>query len=188
MIAFESDVDGDMDIYVIGADGTGLCQLTGLEPDDDRHDEGPSWSPDGLQLAFTSGPDDLNGDIHVMDAADGSDVRRIMFNESPVRLWGRDESPDWQPIPIGEDLRPLGDLVVAGTGAYSVHAGGRLRDARALRIARRWSRLATHGLRLRVLAGLRLRRQEIGPGAIAVRGRPVGRDTGRRLAFVFREG
>ena len=188
MIAFESDVDGDMDIYVIGADGTGLRQLTGLEPDDDRHDEGPSWSPDGLQLAFTSGPDDLNGDIHVMDAADGSDVRRITFNESPVRLWGRDESPDWQPIPIGEDLRPLGDLVVAGTGAYSVHAGGRLRDARALRIARRWSRLATHGLRLRVLAGLRLRRQEIGPGAIAVRGRPVGRDTGRRLAFVFREG
>ena len=187
-VAFESDVDGDMDIYVIGADGTGLRQLTGVEPDDDAHDEGPSWSPDGLQLAFTSGPDNLNGDIHVMDAADGSDVRRITFNESPERGWGRDESPDWQGIPIGEDLRPLGDLVTSGTGAYSVHAGGCLRDARALRLARRWSRLAAHGVRLKVLAGLRMRQEEIGPGAVAVRGTPVGRDTGRRLAFVFREG
>ena len=186
-VAFESDVDGDMDIYVIRRDGTGLRQLTGVEPDDDAHDEGPTWAPDGLQLAFTSGPDNLNGDIHVMDAADGGHVRRITFNESPERGWGRDESPDWQPIPIGADLRPLGDLVEAGTGAYSVHAGGRLRDERALRLAARWSRLAAHGLRLRVLAGFRMHRERIGPGALAVRGTRLGRDDGRGLAFVFRE-
>ena len=186
-VAFESDVDGDMDVYVIGSDGTGLRQLTGVEPDDDAHDEGPTWAPDGLQIAFTSGRDNLNGDIHVMDAADGGHVRRVTFNESPVSGWGRDESPDWQPIPIGADLRPLGDLVEAGTGAYSVHAGGRLRDARALRLARRWSRLAAHGLRLKVLAGFRMRQAAIGPGAVAVRATRVGFDDGRRLAFVFRE-
>ena len=187
-IAFESDVDGDMDIYVIGADGTGLRQLTGVEPDDNAHDEGPTWSPDGLQIAFTSGPDNLNGDIHVMNAADGSNVRRITFNESPTRGWGRDESPDWQGIPIGEDLRALGDLVESGTGAYSVHAGGPLPDECAMRLARHWSRLAAQDVRLKVLAGLRMRQEDIGPGAVAVRGVPVGHDTGRRLAFVYREG
>jgi Tol biopolymer transport system component len=187
-IAFESDIDGDMDIYVIGADGTGLRQLTGVEPDGNAHDEGPSWSPDGLQLAFTSGPDNLNGDIHVMDAADGSDVRRITFNESPIRLWGRDESPDWQAIPIGEDLRPLGDLVTSGPGVYSLHAGGDLTDARARRLAQLWSRLAAHGIRLKVLAGLRMTREDVGPGDTAVRGTPIGRDRGRRLAFLYREG
>jgi Tol biopolymer transport system component len=187
-IAFESDVDGDMDVYVIRADGTGLRQLTGVEPDANAHDEGPSWSPDGLQLAFTSGPDDLNGDIHVMNAADGSAVRRITFNESPVRLWGRDESPDWQAILIGEEMRPLGDLVMSGPGVYSLHAGGKLRDERARRLARRWSRLAAHGIRLKVLAGMRISREDVGHGATAVRGTPIGRHPDRRIAFLHRQG
>src|SRR5918997_74455 len=87
-IAFESDHDGDMEIYVMHADGSNVHQLT----DNGIHDEGPVWSPDGLRITFTSGPEDLDGDIWVMDA-DGSN--RMQLTNIP----GRDEPPDWQPIP-----------------------------------------------------------------------------------------
>lgn len=46
-IAFVSDRDGDKEIYVMNADGSGVVQLTHNEHDDVH----PSWSPDGLQLA-----------------------------------------------------------------------------------------------------------------------------------------
>ena len=50
-IAFASDRDGDWDIYVMNADGTGeVEQLT----DDPAHDQWPAWSPDGSSLAFAS--------------------------------------------------------------------------------------------------------------------------------------
>lgn len=41
------------ELYVVGADGTGLTRLT-LTKADDEH---PSWSPDGTRLAFASGFD-----------------------------------------------------------------------------------------------------------------------------------
>jgi TolB protein len=185
-IAFESDVDGDMDIYVMDADGGNVRQLTGVEPDDDAHDEGPGWSPDGLQIAFTSGPSNLEGDIHVM-AADGSRVRRITFNENPQRGWARDESPDWQPVPIGRDLRPVGDAVAAGPGAYSVHAAGWLMDdERALRLARRWTALAERFSRPSVFAGMRFGTRPAGDGALVVRGLQHHELGDRVLAFVYR--
>ena len=125
----------------MSADGGNVRQLTGVEPDADTYDEGPTWSPDGHQLAFTSGPDNLHGDIHIMNA-DGSNVRRITFNDAPGTNMARDESPDWQPIPIGEDLRAVGDVATLGPGAYSVHVGGRgLSDVRARLLAARWAAL-----------------------------------------------
>ena len=145
-IAFESDRDGDMDIYVMAADGHApLVQLTGTDPAEQAHDEGPAWSPDGRQLVFTSGPDNLHGDIHVMDA-DGTDVRRLTDTDA------RDESPDWQPIPFEGDLTPVGDAVDEGPGAYSVHIAGRRLSARkALKIAARWARRAQRGAAPRTL-------------------------------------
>ncbi|MBX7165595.1 MAG: biopolymer transporter Tol [Pirellulales bacterium] len=49
-IAFCSDRDGDPDIYIMNADGTGLKQLTNAP----RYDGGPFISPDGRWVIFRS--------------------------------------------------------------------------------------------------------------------------------------
>lgn len=128
-IAFESNQDGDMEIYVMNADGTGVRQLT----HNTRHDEGPVWAPDGTRIAYTSGPDDLNGDIWMMNS-DGTDQRQLMAQP------GRDESPDWQPVPHSGDYEACGDVTHVGAGAYSVKfTGDGLGCRKAMAVATRWS-------------------------------------------------
>jgi dipeptidyl aminopeptidase/acylaminoacyl peptidase len=57
-IAFDSTRDGNREVYVINADGTGLVNVS----NDPSTDYAPAWSPDGTQLSFTStraGQDDI---------------------------------------------------------------------------------------------------------------------------------
>ena len=49
-IAFTSDRDGDLEIYLIAPDGSDVRQLT----DDDGDEWLPAWSPDGTQIAYVS--------------------------------------------------------------------------------------------------------------------------------------
>ena len=49
-IAFISTHDGDPEIFVMNADGTGLRKLT----DNSAVDAAPSWSPDSGKIVFTS--------------------------------------------------------------------------------------------------------------------------------------
>ena len=51
-IAFTTDRDGNFEIYVMNADGTGQTRLTNNAAADDE----PAWSPDGSKIAFTSRP------------------------------------------------------------------------------------------------------------------------------------
>ena len=97
-IAFESNLDGDMELFVMNADGSGVQQLTHNTIDD----EGAAWSPDGKRFAFTSGADDLHGDIWTMNA-DGTDQHQL------TTYPGRDESPDWggEPHPRRSAARSL---------------------------------------------------------------------------------
>jgi TolB protein len=138
-IAFESDanLDGgnperDREIFVMNADGSGVRQLTANAV----HDEGPAWSPDATMLAYTSGPTNTTGDIHVMTTA-GAQLRRLAPFE------GIDESPDWQAIPAPATDRRCGD----DASARDVRAAGvGLACPKALELAARWS--ATRGGRV----------------------------------------
>ena len=84
-LAFVSRRDGNSEIYVINADGSGQENLT-QHPARDSH---PSWSPDGRKLAFVSRRDG-NSDIYVMNA-DGSGLRNV------TRAPSNDLRPAWSP-------------------------------------------------------------------------------------------
>jgi TolB protein len=137
-IAFESnaDVDGanpdrDMEIWVMGADGSNPRQRTA----NTDHDEGPAWSPDGRLLAYSTGADAAHGDIGIMGADTGGLLRRLA--DDPLA----DESPDWQAIPAPRTTARCGDAVKSGRGARDVRGFGKgLTCGRARSLARRWVR------------------------------------------------
>ena len=87
-IAFVSDRDGhSKEIYVMDDDGGNPRRLTN-SPEDEW---GPSWSPDGKRIVYSSGDGDWEKvDIYVMDA-DGGNPRKLTKNP------GVDDDPAWSP-------------------------------------------------------------------------------------------
>ena len=85
-IAFDSDRDGDSEIFVMDSDGRNQTQLTY----NSSYDWYPAWSPDGSRIAFHS---DRDGDweIFVMDA-DGRNQTQLTNNTSD------DYAPAWCPV------------------------------------------------------------------------------------------
>ena len=76
------------EIYVMDTDGGNLQNLTNNPAEDD----GPSWSPDGKQIAFASDREDnLGWDIFVMNA-NGSNPRNLTKGHG----WA-DLDPSWSP-------------------------------------------------------------------------------------------
>ena len=108
-IAFASDRDGNWEIYVMNADGTGVTRLT----DDPAEDRWPSWSPDGRRIAFVS---DRDGDdeIYVMNAV-GSEVTQLTHND--VNEWSPSWSPDGRRIAFGSYLKGLQIYVMNADGS-----------------------------------------------------------------------
>jgi Tol biopolymer transport system component len=76
---------GSNQIYRINIDGTNLTALT-----DNAVDLFPSWSPTGAQIAFDSNRDG-NSEIYVMNALDGSNLRRLTVDPA------NDQNPEWSP-------------------------------------------------------------------------------------------
>ena len=95
-VLFLSNRDGDMEIYVMRADGSRQTQLT----NNDAQDVEAVWSPDGSHVAFTSNRDG-NNEIYVMNA-DGKEQTRLTnhsaLDSSPQ--WSPDSSHDTAPVPI----------------------------------------------------------------------------------------
>jgi Tol biopolymer transport system component len=70
-IAFQSNRDGNDEIYVVNVDGSGLARLTNNAASDGH----PTWSPEGKRIAFESNRDG-KFQLYVMNA-DGSNVTRV---------------------------------------------------------------------------------------------------------------
>ena len=105
-IVFQSDLDGDNEIYLLTADG--LTKLT----DNAWDDRYPRWSPDGMRIAFSANPKG-NFDLFVMsddgktmtavtgfpedelDAAWTPDGAGLVFTRDTTRSPGGDEAT-WQ--------------------------------------------------------------------------------------------
>jgi Tol biopolymer transport system component len=86
MVLFQSDRDGNFEIYSMRTDGTELRRLTnnaGL-------DAMPRWSPDGAQIVFSAVRPGAARELYLMQA-DGSNVRRL------TSLNRTASSPDWSP-------------------------------------------------------------------------------------------
>lgn len=84
-VVFSSNRDGDYEIFVMNADGSGLQQLTHNGADDVN----PVWSPDGSQIAFQSYRDG-QAEVYVMDA-NGLNEQRLTAHGS------YDGEPTWSP-------------------------------------------------------------------------------------------
>ena len=84
-IAFVSHRDGNFEIYVMNASGSGPTRLTNNPADDGS----AHWSPDGSKIAFQSGRDG-NWEIYVMNA-DGTGQTRLTNNPAD------DGSAHWSP-------------------------------------------------------------------------------------------
>lgn len=92
-IAFDSDREGNLDVYTMGPDGSNQVKLT----DDQSEDFDPVWSPDGTQIAFVSNRvnDSGGGDFIYTMLADGSGVKQV--SHEPESSF-----PDWSPL--GEQI------------------------------------------------------------------------------------
>jgi len=88
-IAFISQRDGNDELYVMNADGTGQTRLS----NDPAFDFAPIWSVDGKKLAFVSGQSMFEGktDIYVVNA-DGSDLTNLTKDDPKGGAY-----PTWSP-------------------------------------------------------------------------------------------
>ena len=88
-IAFASNRNGNDDIFVMNANGTGQVNLTNSF----GTDQSPSWSPDGTQIAFETYRNS-KWEIYVMNASDGSEQESRDDGSSEWNF-----SPAWSPSP-----------------------------------------------------------------------------------------
>lgn len=83
IVVFQSNRDGNFEIYSMKGDGSGQLRLT----DNPANDISPAWSPDGSRIVFTSDRDGT-WDIYTMNA-DGTGLAQL------TRGQGTNTAPAW---------------------------------------------------------------------------------------------
>ena len=114
-ILYESDRDGNHEIYVMNADGSDQTRLTFSS----ALDLSGSWSPDGTKILFSSGREG-SMDIYVMNA-DGSNQTRLTNN--PDSEGGAAYSPDGTKIAFSRDKHNFRSDQIGGE-TYVMDADG----------------------------------------------------------------
>ena len=94
-VAFSSNRDGNFEVYVVNANGSGLVNLTKNAADDSS----PAWSPDGRRIAFETNRDGQD-EIYIMNA-DGSSPGNL--SAFPLAEFNPAWSPDGQTIVFERD-------------------------------------------------------------------------------------
>jgi Tol biopolymer transport system component len=91
-IVFVANSGGSWQLYTIKSDGTDMVQLTNLAATS-LDSWSPSFSPDGMQIAFNYGPVDASGnphpDLYVINA-NGTGLTQLTHD-------GRSQVPRWSP-------------------------------------------------------------------------------------------
>jgi Tol biopolymer transport system component len=107
----EGFVSGATGLYVLNLETGSVSSLTDISSRV-RFDRYPSWSPDGLQIAFVSeNYDDGGWDIYLIDA-DGSNLQRLTNSENAPEVSGLifggtiDWSPDGDKIVFTACINP----------------------------------------------------------------------------------
>jgi len=81
-IAFASDRDKNVNIYVMQTDGSNLRRLT----DDQYFDNYPVFSPDGTQIAFQSNREDERVEIYLKNVNDNTAPKRLTHSTNGTGL------------------------------------------------------------------------------------------------------
>ncbi len=97
-IAFATNWNGNADIYVINADGSGdPTNLTSFARKTSEYS--PSWSPDGRRLAYVSDEDGRGPNIWILNLADNSRYNLTNMNTTEQGYWHN--NPAW----MGDNAR-----------------------------------------------------------------------------------
>ncbi len=84
-LLFQSNRNGNFEIYTMNVDGSDQTRLT----DNPARDLQPNWSPDGQHIAFIS-ERDINAELYIMNV-DGTDQRRLTITPE------YEFTPQWSP-------------------------------------------------------------------------------------------
>lgn len=95
-IAYVSNQEGNLEIYTMNFDGTGITRLTNNSNSVSNDDISPDWSPDGSEIVFVSNRSNIQNkshEVYIMNA-DGSNQRKLEGIPSNILEHG---FPRWSP-------------------------------------------------------------------------------------------